>query len=91
MDISFHSSWITAGETAKLVSPVVCDAYIPPSNIFQSYAGSTPSPGPIMVSLNVSHSCGYVVVSHCGFNIHLPVDCDVEHLFVYIGPMCTSL
>ena len=44
-----------------------------------------------MVSLNVSHSCGYVVVPHCGFNMHLPVDCDVEHLSVYIGPMCTSL
>ena len=44
-----------------------------------------------MVSHNVSHSYGCVVVSHCGLNTHLPVDCDVEHLSVYIGPTCTSL
>lgn len=91
MDISFHSSWITARETAKLVSPVVCVAYIPPSNVFQSYAGSALLAGPVMVSLNASHSCGCVAVSHCGLNMHLPVDCDVEHLSVYIGPTCTSL
>lgn len=44
-----------------------------------------------MVSLNASHSCGRVAVSHCGLNMHLPVDCDVEHLSVYIGPTYTSL
>lgn len=36
--------------------------------------------------LKLSHCSGYVVVSHCNFNLHFPVTNDVEHTFI-----CTCL
>ena len=35
---------------------------------------------------------GYEVIIHCGFDLHLPMTGDVEHLFMYLLAICiTSL
>lgn len=37
---------------------------------------------------NFSHSGGCVIISRCGFNVHSPVDYDVEHLSVCLLALC---
>lgn len=34
------------------------------------------------------HPGGYVVISHCAFNLHLPLAGDVEHLFMRLLVIC---
>ena len=37
------------------------------------------------------HLSGYVVVSHCGFDLHFPNDYDAEHLFICFLAICILL
>lgn len=42
----------------------------------------------VVSPLNFSHFHGYVVVFHCGFNMHFPN--DVEHLFIGLSDISLS-
>lgn len=60
-------SFHTFFKTAKLFSKAVVPLYILSSNpVIQFFFASFDK---------------FIVISHCGFNLHLPNGCDVEHLF----------
>ena len=59
-------------ETDKLSSKVLVQLYIRLRRVSSDYSTSLLA---VMASLsNFNHSNSYVVVSHCGFNLHLPHD-----------------
>ena len=39
-------------------------------------------------SFEHSHPSGYVVVSHCGFDLHISIIKGVEHLLMYLLAIC---
>ena len=39
-------------------------------------------------SFQHSHPSGHVVVSHCGFDLHISIIKGVEHLFMYLLAIC---
>ena len=51
----------------------------------------TSSPTLTSFLFNDSHSNRCEVISHCGFDLYFPDNCDVEHLFVYLLAIFMSL
>ena len=52
---------------------------------------STSSPAfVISCLLNKSHSNSCEVIAHCGFDLHSLTISDIEHLFMYLLPICMS-
>ena len=63
--------------------------YFPPA-AYESFRSLT-SPALGLVSLfHFSHSKRYVIILHCGFNLHFLMTNDVEHLFMCLLLICIS-
>ena len=59
--------------------------FIHTREMYNSFSSSTSSPTIGIISLfNFSHSSGYEVIFHCGFNLQFPTTNDVEHLFIWV-------
>lgn len=62
-----------------------------PSAMYEDSSFSTSSPTlAIVCRFDGSHPSGYEMVSHCGFDSHVPMASDGEHLFMYLWAVCMS-